>query len=176
MLDSMRQRRFRLAALLLTGASLACLLLFWPFTLSLTVTEEETNELALAVSVRPGDTFGIRFIHSVHRTPVEETYRIDANSVMVLERVVYETYGVGNPSGAEPGQRFRIEDGKLIVESFGRTFDVIRLRIGQKVANHELIADGVSVPLANVSEPGSRVRIEIKKLSVWRLLHATERR
>jgi len=167
---SQRKRTFRAVAVSAAASAAVVLLLAWPVRSSLTIAEEPAGRLVFAEPAGTGDSFAIRFIHSVHRTPVEELYRIAANGDMVLERVVYESYGVGNPSQAEPGQSFRIEDGKLIIERFDRRFDVIRLRVGQKVADHELIAFGRAIPLAELAEPGTRVRIEIRKLSVWSLL------
>jgi len=163
-----RKSTIRIVTLLAAGAFLAFALLY-PFRFALTVTDAR-GTLLYAESARPGDTFELRFIHSVHRTPVEEAYTIDQSGGLVLERVVYETYGVGNPSQAEPGQRFRIEDGKMIIDSFDRRFDAIRLRIGQRIAEHELIVGGRAIPLREIGAPGERVTIKAKKLSVWSLL------
>jgi hypothetical protein len=144
-------------------------LLAVPTRLALTMTAEETGRLVFASPVIPGDPFEIRFIHSVHRTPVEEQFRISVNREMVLESVIYESYGVGNPSGPEPGQQFRMENGKLVIERIDRRLPELHQRIGQKVANHELILGEQRYPFSKWSKPGSRVLLKVKRVSLWNL-------
>lgn len=122
----------------------------------------------MVLPVREGDPFSIRFIHSVHRTPVEEHYRI-AGGKLVLESMVYETYGVGNPSEAGPGERFRMEDGKYIMEGMHRVYPEIRQRIGQIVANHKLTVGGEAIVLADRFRPGSKVLLKVERVSLWSL-------
>jgi hypothetical protein len=141
----------------------------WPTQFALTMTNEDNGALVYVRSVETGDTFSIRFIHSVHRTPVEEQFRIFPTGEMVLERVIYETYGVGNPSAPEPGQHFRIDDGMLIIENMNRRLPEIHQRIGQKLADHQLIIDGKRTPFATWSPPGSRVLLKVRKVSLWAL-------
>jgi hypothetical protein len=144
-------------------------LLIWPTQLAFTMTNEETRRLVYAARVSAGDKFSIRFLHSVHRTPVEEHFYISNDREMVLERVIYESYGVGNPSEPEPGEQFRLEDGKMIIENMNRRFPEIHQRIGQKVADHRLTLGGRSTPFRKWSPPGSRVLLKVKLVSPWTL-------
>ncbi|MCI3921238.1 DUF1850 domain-containing protein [Paenibacillus sp. TRM 82003] len=154
------------SAMLLIAAVLA---IFLPFRQALTITEVETGRLLVAVGAEEGDAFEIAFIHSVHRTPVEEYYRISADGAIVLEKVVYETYGIGNPSAPEPGQRFRVEDGKMIIENMNRRLPALNQRIGQLVADHQWVWRGRSIPFSSFGEPGSLVSIKTARVSPWDL-------
>ncbi|WP_309118581.1 DUF1850 domain-containing protein [Paenibacillus sp.] len=169
----MNIRRKRIAALLVAAVGLAGAALFAPTRLALTATLEPEGGLMLAVPVRAADPFEIRFIHSVHRTPVIERYRVGKDRSLVLEQVVYESYGIGNPSSPEPGERFRMEDGKFVIDRMDRRFRVLRLRIGREVANHELTVAGRTYPHAEWSEPGRRIRLEAKRVSVWEVWRLT---
>jgi hypothetical protein len=162
-------RRHLILILLAVVLVHAALVVALPTQLALTMTAEESGKLVFVSAVAPGDPFGIRFIHSVHRTPVEEQFRVTQDRKMVLERVSYETYGVGNPSEPEPGEEFRMEDGTLIIENMNRRLSEIHLRIGQKVANHELVLGGSRVPFTTWSAPGSRVLLKVKRVSLWML-------
>ena len=158
-----------LPPLLICFALAAAALSAVPFRLALTVAAAERGDILFAAPVLPGDTFDIRFIHSVHRTPVEERYIIGDRREIVLTGVVYESYGVGNPSGPEPGQRFRLTDGKYEITGIDRRLPEIRLRIGQKVAGHTLTIGGRTMPFAAWSEPGSAVRLKVERISLWKL-------
>lgn len=140
-----------------------------PTQLAFTITSLDSGRLVYAETVSVGDSFEIRFLHSVHRTPVEEQFRIMQDHSIMLEQVRYETYGVGNPSEPQPGEVFRMENGTLILEQMKRRFPEIQLRIGQKVANHELVLDGRRLPLSTCSAPGSRVLMKVKRVSLWML-------
>lgn len=139
----------------------------WPAQLALTITEGTTGRVVHAIRVQPGETFLIRYFHSVHRTPVEEHYRISAGEEMVLHRLVYESYGIGNPSGTEEAEQFRMEDGKLILEGMNRRFTSFRLRIAQITGSQELIIGGKREPFSAWSRPGSLIVLEVKRVSHW---------
>jgi hypothetical protein len=143
--------------------------LIYPTQLALTLTDTSTHQLVHVEAIRVKQGFSIYFIHSIHKTPVEEQFIVGDDHSMILDRVIYETYGVGNPSEPEPGQTFRMEDGKLIIENMNRRFPYIDQRIGQRIANHQLIVKDKKTPFTAWSKPGSRIRIEVKKISLWTL-------
>lgn len=146
-------------------------LLFCPIQLALTITDDSSGKLVFAAPVQPGDSFSIQFIHSVHRTPINEFYQISEDHNMILSKVMYETYGVGNPSDITPGEKFYMENGKLVIEGMDRVMDSILLRIGQVRADHQLIIQGKRIHLAELNEPGSKVMIKVKYVSftsLWR--------
>lgn len=138
---------------------------FWPSQLALTVTEDKKGSVVFAASVQPGDTFAIQFLHSVHETPVEEHYTVSHAKEMVLTKVIYESYGVGNPSGTEAGEQFSMKEGKFIVEEMERVLTTVSLRIGKVKANHSLVLDSNPIPFAEWSAPGSRVLLQVKRIS-----------
>jgi hypothetical protein len=148
--------------------------IFYRFLISpvypaLTMTNGRTKQLVFAERIQTGQSFSIQFIHSIHRTPVQEKYHVDGNLNIVLDELIYESYGVGNPSGPEAGQTFREENGKFIIGNMKRVLPYFDQAIGQIIANHQLELKGNWVPLSQYSPPGSWVRIQAKKVSAWQL-------
>ena len=139
-----------------------------PLQLCLAVSDE-AGMLVFAQPVHPDDSFNIRFIHSVHKTPVEEYFGITDEETMMLYKVVYETYGVGTPSVLREHEQFRLDNGKLIIENIQQRFTIIHQRIGQIVANHQLIMNGRSIPFDSWSRPGSVVSLQITRIPLWTL-------
>jgi len=159
-------RRVRLC---LGAAALAALLTVctgWLQVSVLTVTESRTGRVVLREPVSAGDVLEIRYIHSIHRTPVEERYHIDGEGQIVLDSVRYKSYGVGMLSELEPGETFRLEDGAMIVANLNRAIGSIPLRIGQVIADHHLLLHGMDVPLARISHPGAFIVIAVRTASV----------
>ncbi len=147
------------------------LILAWPSQLALTITDGKSGLQRYAVQMDLEDTFGIEFVHSIHKTPVIEEYYIDEGLDIVLDRVIYESYGVGMPSSIEPGQTYKQENGKYIIGNIQRRLEFIDLAIGQMVANHQLKIHDRKVPLSHINPPGSWVRIQVKKVSlltIWK--------
>lgn len=64
----------------------------------------------------PERQFSLGYIHSVMKTPAEEFFSINENNEIVLEKTVYESFGVGLPFSSD-GNDFEIEDSKFILKT-----------------------------------------------------------
>lgn len=140
-----------------------------PSQSALTITDGKSGKVIYTSPLQVGDRFAIQFIHSIHRTPVYEEYYVDNELNMILDKVIYETYGVGNPSSLEPGQTFKQENGKYIIGNVNRKLPSFELSIGQVIANHQLIIKDKWIPLTSLHPPGRWVIIQIKKISLLML-------
>lgn len=157
--------------LLVLIIALPIVYLLWPTQLALTLTQGKTNQVVFIEPMNVGNRFTIQFIHSIHKTPVIEEYFIDKQYNIVLDQITFETYGVGNPSSLEPGQTFTQKDGKYIIGNVNRVLPYFDQAIGQVIANHQLIIGHKQIAFAEVSPPGSWVRIEVKRVSrfsIWK--------
>lgn len=114
-------------------------------------------------------TFSIRYIHSIHRTPVTEHYKVDENLNLVLESVMFDSYGVGIPSELEPGETFSEQDGKFVLGNINRQLPYFDQRIGQVIANHTLLVHGTEIPLSEWSPPGTWVRFQAERVNGFQL-------
>ncbi|WP_066705056.1 DUF1850 domain-containing protein [Celeribacter ethanolicus] len=98
----------------------------------------------------PDRSFELSFIHSVSRTPVIDSYRIEDGEILQT-REVFMAHGAGLPSIANDmdATGWRHEDGHFILDMQRHT-GPIPLRIQAQFKN-TLSIDGTDLPLANLS-------------------------
>lgn len=134
------------------------------------VIESQANKQTLAYIPLQDDTiFQIQYTHSIHLSEVAETFRIKKDGTIRLTELMYEDTSVGMPSNAEPGETFKIKDGKYVISNMKRDMPYIDLEVGRVVANHRLIYMGNTYPIASFAKPGSLVRIRADRLALWQL-------
>ena len=75
----------------------------------------------------PAGSFDLTYIHSVTRTPVVETYRVEADA-LVQTSIAFDSHGPGLPTQPDAGETWREVDGRFVV-SMARRFERIRMRV-----------------------------------------------
>lgn len=107
----------------------------------------------------PNCNFSLGYQHSVMKTPVEEFFYINEHNQIILEKIVYESYGVGTPFLKEEGE-LEIIDGKYILK-INRTFKEINMIISP-IPNHWLTIGEEKHELNDILEkPNSSIKIHI---------------
>lgn len=119
----------------------------------MTLVIEADNSLHLSLPTHAGDTFSLRFIHSVHKTPVWENFMVGQNGQLILTSTVYQSYGAGMPSLPSEGT-FSQKYNQFVVQDLNRQFYAIPVRVGPE-ANLTLIHHGKEYPLCEIAEPGA---------------------
>ncbi|WP_456275732.1 DUF1850 domain-containing protein [Bacillus sp. AK128] len=157
---------------LLLGIIVSILLiaLLVPYKESL-VFEQGNSDKALAYYSKDHlHNFKILYTHSIHLSEVVEIYEISHDRTMMQTGLIYEDYAIGMPSGPAEGENFQIEDGKIHITNMERRFPYLDMRIGQVVANHQLVIDGAIYTIGDYLTPGSWVRVKYRKLNNFELL------
>ncbi|MDR2801108.1 MAG: DUF1850 domain-containing protein [Desulfovibrio sp.] len=117
------------------------------------------GELVFSDNIAPGGTFVLRHIHSVHKTPVEETLGLGpGNSVAILEGR-YSDFGAGLSEHAEKDQAFSFAGGEARLIFSQRSVPNIEIRVG-RFAKHTLIVKGKPHRLALWVRPGEYVVLQ----------------
>ena len=106
-------------------------------------------------TIRVPDGFRIRFIHSINLSPVDEDFRIDPEGTIILERMIFDQFSTGMPSGSDDG--FVIKDGRFVTYP-GRSMDEIALRVSP-LRGHTISYRGKTVALTRWAETGSLLRL-----------------
>ncbi len=101
--------------------------------------------------------FTLGYIHSVLLTPAKEYFWVDKNNRLILQKTVYQSFGVGLPYSKEDGD-FEIKDGNFIL-NMERPFEVINMRISP-IPKHWLSIGQDRYELINiVSEQDNSIKI-----------------
>lgn len=123
------------AALVVAGAA------FMPWVEGIAVTEPRGNPVLL-LPLRPGETFTIRFIHSIDGLPVEDTYRI-APTGLVQTQTRLLSFGAG--MGHIEGDGTAEWDGPwTVITGMTRPIGILRLRVGSPSVDHTILWRGAS--------------------------------
>jgi hypothetical protein len=158
-----KNRNITFVLILLTA--IIIILMFIPYKQALVFLQVEKNDELSYVPISTGETFKIKYKHSIHLSDVIESYKVTKQNEIQQYELEYEEFAVGMPADASEGEAFEIKDGKFYIKNMQREFPSFILRIGQVRANHTLIHQDGSYPLSSYHEPGSRVLIQVKKLS-----------
>lgn len=112
-----------------------------------------------------GSVFGIRYIHSVARSPVTDWFVV-SDGCLYLEKTEYQDFGAGLPHMPEGGQRMSTGDGKVVISGFHRALPRFDLRVG-RIARHTLLLPAAGggwheLPLNRVAPPGAALTFRIE--------------
>lgn len=147
------------AAVLVIAAAL--FVIFRPLQPRLVLTNEDTGQTYLSIPVHDGDRFSVTFKHSVHLTPVIETYEIRGSDIYVVEAKFY-TFGAGMQSDFDEGLSYTYDDDGGIVVTGYNTLCKDLIYCISKVYDHVLEYDGMEYSLASLCGRGSLVRFSVK--------------
>lgn len=112
-----------------------------------------------------GQRFTVRFTHSVALRPVDETYSVDHN-VIVIEETRYDMNGAGLPYEARPDQTMTIEEGQYVLRGFNVKLPELTYRISRTVADHLFIFENITHRLREWGRPGGAVTFRTGRRSL----------
>lgn len=147
------------AAVIVIAAAL--FIIFRPSQPRLVLSNEDTGQIYLSLPVNDGDRFSVTFKHSVHLTPVIETYEIRGSDIYVVEAKFY-TFGAGMQSEYDPGLSYTYDDDGGIVVSGYNTLCRDLIYCISKVYDHVLEYNGTEYSLASLCGRGTLVRFAVK--------------
>lgn len=135
---------------------------------TLEVKEATGGKILLSARVKPGDTFSLKYIHSVERIPVTGYFAVDGQYWIVVEETAFSSYGAGLPilkktddyiiTGKEFRQRninMRMKDFTFFVHSF--TEPILNFK-------------GIQVLLSKRVREGGLIRVQITKTSLLKYI------
>ena len=123
----------------------------------------DTGERYLTEKAEQGFEFSVEFIHSVNKTPVKDTYRIDEGKIRAYS-TTYRSFGAGVQTQLEEGQKMTVDkDGNMIITGFDITYDPLRY-IVSAAYDHVLFIGDRQISLRETCGKNTRVVFEVAPL------------
>lgn len=129
-----------------------------------TVEKEEESQLLYHTLVRPGEIFSVKWIHSISKQPVTETYKIRKDLRIQIYEMIFNHHSPNLPSFPVEGTKWEIKNGTYRVYNYNRSYKELLVRIGIVIANHTLYIKNDIIPLKELYKPGGLVKFRIDKI------------
>ena len=104
--------------------------------------------------------FAIEFVHSVHQSPVRETFRA-VSGMIRLASVHFASFGAGMQSDLEEGQTLSRDGDAVVISGYTAQFKELNYIVGT-VSDHLLIVNGEIISLRNLCGRNAHIAIRIK--------------
>lgn len=157
-----RRRLVPLFAVLLLAAALV---LFLPLRPALCMAAE--GKTALALPLGHGETFALRYTHSVNRSPVVDTLQWVGGSELWVRSSLFQSYGAGIPAINDGvGTQVRQTQEGFLLEGIDTSHQEIALLTGT-YADHHLLYRGREIRLKDLVGEQRLVVFRVGRVSLW---------
>jgi len=158
--DSRHRRLINLAAAAILVAA-ALLVVTTVGARELVLTDEDSGEVYLRLPLRDGDEFSVTYTHSVHLTPVTETYEVRDRDIYVVAARFY-TFGAGMQTEYPEGVSWSYgEDGGIVLTGYN-IYCKDLIYCVSKLYDHVLTYRGRDYSLGELCGRGSLVDFDIE--------------
>ena len=155
----------RLLILLLLLSAPAFLYLFHlPFLVAF----NQHQEPVLMLPLHSKKEFALGYVHSVHKTPVQEKFFIGSGDNILLVSTSFKSLGAGIPFAPEEG-KWRNDNGRFILTGLNREFKEINLR-AMPVAKQFLLINDSRFCFNDYFSPGAPIRLKVIRCSMAQYL------
>jgi hypothetical protein len=137
---------------------LLVLIAFFPLS-SLEVRDIEDNRVLFMSPISKGETFEIRYIHSVEKIPVAGIFEVGDRNRIEVKESVFSSYGAGLPSDT-PREDITFEGGRMKIRHRDVVMDRLRIFVSP-FTKQQFIHSGRRVDLSSVGE-GHIVEIKVR--------------
>jgi len=126
------------------------------------IIENGNGSSLISIPIEPGESFTMRYIHSVDVSPVYEVFYADEKKGIMIKETFFKMFGAG--MGHWPGRGTIVEqNGWIFIKDMDIAIGEFYLRIGAPSVDHTILIKGQEIHLSRMI-PGSRVRIYIKQV------------
>lgn len=157
------KKSFLAAAVLMLIITAAAVFIILFNTDYLVLYNADTGERYLTEKAEQGFEFSVEFIHSVNKTPVKDTYRIENGKIRAYS-TTYRSFGAGVQTQLEDGQKMTVDDnGNMVITGYDITYDPLRY-IVSAAYDHILFIDGKEISLRETCGENTKIVFEVAPL------------
>ena len=127
----------------------------------LEITDANSGKLYRKWRLKETGEFAIEFIHSVHQSPVKETYKIENNMIKPVA-VRFFSFGAGMQSDLEEGQVLSREGDALLITGFNNSFEELNYIVGT-VSDHLLLIKDETISLQKLCGKNAHITVRFHK-------------
>lgn len=164
--------RRRIAPLLVLFAAIlfvAGILLIPMFPNRLVVSDQRTGAALMALPIEPGETFQLRYTHSVNLSDVTDTMEWTGETI-VCRSTLFTAFGAGIPVLADGvGTDFTHTEDGFLITGIDKPEERILVML-QTAPNHRLLWRGEQFSLLELYGSGALLRLEVRPASLLTLL------
>jgi len=133
----------RRIVIVVLGMTLVALLIFIGMQERMVLVVEELESGKQETYIPADGTFQLGYTHSVLLTPVDEYFEINDQLDLILQKTIYESFGVGLPYEQMEDNAFEIVDGKFILY-LERAFEEVNMIISP-IPKHSITVNGEKI-------------------------------
>ncbi len=157
------KKSFLAAAVLMLIITAAAVFIIQFNTDYLVLYNADTGERYMTEKAEQGFEFSVEFIHSVNKTPVKDTYRVENGKIRAYS-TTYRSFGAGVQTQLEDGQEMTVDDnGNMVITGFDITYDPLRY-IVSAAYDHVLFIGDKQVSLRETCGENTRIVFEVAPL------------
>ena len=113
----------------------------------LEIRDTDTGKVLGKWQLNEHEEFAIEFIHSVNKSPVRETFRIENGTIQLVSARFY-SYGAGIQSDLSEDQILKYEGDVMIISGYNTSFDKLNII----VSDHILFLNNRIIRLQDLSD------------------------
>lgn len=147
------------------------LLCFLPWKQQLVISDYRANKTLLVLPLEPGETFSIRFTHSLNLSDVTDTLEWTGET-LILRESRFSAFGAGIPVPAEGiGETLvNTPDGFVLSGIDAAQADNALLIMLQSVPDHRLLYRDRELSLLAMSHSGALLKLCVRPVSVFEMI------
>lgn len=120
----------------------------------------------MALPLRRGEQFSIRYIHSVNRSPVIDTIEWGGGTVLIVRSTLFQAYGAGIPDHEDGvGTSFSVTDEGMLLSGIDAPHEMIALFTGT-IADHYILYRGKEIQLKAIVGEKQPIRLQMEQVSL----------
>ena len=149
-----------LAALVFTGAVFYAACVTKQNGQILEIRDSASGKVYGKLPLSKGGEFAIEFVHSVHQSPVRESFK-NEDGLIKTDSVRFFSFGAGMQSDLEEGQSMIRDGDALLVTGFNSSYRELNYIVGT-VSDHLLLINGEVFSLRELCGRNAHISIRIR--------------